>query len=164
MPHYFYLSSRSRKHIKRHFYVGIHSGSHFLIDTFQTPDDLLLFLEHSNPVRTIEQNLNTTLFTYTLTDGRMAGTIGIAKRNQVRKENLITEVRDGFMIEVEEVEELTLTAELCVVARRTNKGLSIITAFPGGYARPFAQKGQPAEEYELNKQFWKEHVLLKPKG
>jgi hypothetical protein len=160
----FLCSARSRRHPRRHYNFGIHAGSYFLTDTFPTPDDLLFFLGHSSPVITIEQNLNTTLFIYRLTDGRMAGTIGIAQRNQVRKENLTTEVRDGFMIEVEEVEELTLTPELCVIARRTNKGLSIITALPGGYARPFAQKGQPAEEYELNKQFWEEHVLVKLKS
>jgi hypothetical protein len=62
------------------------------------------------------------------------------------------------------VSQLPLTAEFCIIAQETEEGLSIITAFPGAYARPFAQKSQPKEEYELNKKFWEEHVLLKQKN
>jgi hypothetical protein len=67
-------------------------------------------------------------------------------------------------MEVGMVDILPDTQLFCVIADETPEGLSIITAFPGGYARPFAQKSQPKDEYELNKKFWEEHVLLKRKS
>jgi hypothetical protein len=164
MPPNFYLTAKSRHHLRRHFGNGTMAGSYFLADTFQTSDDLLAFLENAKPVSITKQTANNSVFLYALTDGRMAGTVGIAKRNSFSADNLSHELRDGFQIEVGLVEELTFTADFCIVARQTSKGYSIVTAFPGSYARPFARKGQPSEEYALNKQFWSNHVLLKVKS
>lgn len=164
MPPNFYLTPKSRQHLKRHFGNGTMAGSYFLADTFQTSDDLLAFLENAKPVSITTQTGANAVFLYSLTDGRMAGTVGIAKRNSFTADNLSHELRDGFRIEVGLVEEQTFTTDFCIVARQTRKGYSINTAFPGSFARPFARKGQPASEFELNKQFWEDHVLLKVKS
>lgn len=160
----FQLTPESRRHLERHFGDGALAGSYFLQSTFETPDDLLLFLQNTSPVSVIKQPPSAIVFTYTLTNGRMAGTVGIMKKCSLSEKDLVREVREGFTIEVGLIEELRLTPDFCVVVRETLKGLSIITAFPGNYARPFAQKGQPAKEYALNKQFWAEHVLLRKKS
>jgi hypothetical protein len=164
MPPNFYLTPKSLRHLQRHFGNGTMAGSYFLAGTFQTSDDLLAFLENAEPVSITKQTATNSVFLYVLTDGRMAGTVGIAKRNSFSADNLSLELRDGFQIEVGLVEELTFTTDFYIIARQTSKGYSIITAFPGRFARPFARKGQPANEYELNKQFWEDHVLLKVKS
>ncbi|MFN5620481.1 MAG: hypothetical protein ACK478_04195 [Flavobacteriales bacterium] len=164
MAHFFYLTPIGRQHLAQHFGNGMRAGSYFLQETFQTPEDLIVFLNNVAPDNVFEQTPVTTVFTYTLTDGRMAGTVGIAKRDSVGSENITTEVRDGLVIEVAKLDELALTPEFSIVARRTNQGHSIITGFPGSPARPFARKRQPAPEYALNKLFWEEHILLKLKS
>jgi len=161
MAYNFYLTPRSLLHLERHFGQGMVAGSYFLNETFPTPHDLLLFLHSATPVSLVEQTPGTSMFTYILTDGRMAGTVGIAKKNTIRESNLRDDIRDGFTIQVGIIEELTFTSDFCIVARKTSQGYSIITAFPGSNARPFPRKGQPPEEYNINKQFWQEHVLLK---
>lgn len=164
MTYNFYLTPKSRGHLERHFGDGESAGSYFLKDTFLTPNDLLLYLPSATPTSVIEQTPSNRVFTYKLTDGRMAGTLGLMKRSSFSEKELARELRDGFTIDVGLVDQLELTADFCVVASETSKGLSIITAFPGNYARPFAQKGQPAREYALNKLFWEEHVLLRKKN
>lgn len=150
--------------MERHFGECKLAGSYFLQDTFESPADLLLYLENAIQTSPVIQTSNTTLFNYSLTDGRMAGMVGIAKRNCISEQHLSREIRDGITIDVGIVDELQFTPEFCIVARRTSKGHSIITAFPGGYARPFARKGQPSKEYALNKLFWEEHVLVRLKS
>ena len=164
MPHEFYLTPASRRHLERHFGDGAWAGSCFLKSTFETPDDLLLFLQNTSPVTVIKQPPSTIVFTYTLTNCKMAGTVGLMKKSSLSENDLVREIREGFTIEVGLVDGLRLTPDFCVVVRETLKGYRIITAFPGDYARPFAQKGQPAKEYALNKQFWAEHVLLRQKS
>jgi hypothetical protein len=164
MHHNFYLTQISRQHLAQHFGNVIRAGSYFLQETFQTPEDLIVFLNNVAPDNVFEQTPGTTVFTYTLTDGRMAGTVGIAKRDSVGLENITTEVRDGLVIEVAQLDELALTPDFSIVARRTSQGHSVITGFPGSPVRPFARKRQPAPEYALNKLFWEEHILVKLKS
>ena len=159
----FYFSDAGRKHVARHFGADQLAGSHFLPSTFASPEDLLSFIDSSPCVQIIPQSTGKSAYCFRIADGRMAGTSGLAARRSLLENNIVREVREGFTIEIGLVAELPLTAEFCVIAQETPAGLSIITAFPGGYARPFAQKGQPAEEYALNQLFWKEHVLLKQK-
>ena len=164
MPNDFYLTPASRRHLERHFGDGALAGSYFLKSTFETPDDLLLSLQKTSPVTMLKQPPSTIIFTYTLTNYRLAGTVGLMKKSSLSEKHIVREIREGFTIEVGHVDGLRLTPDFCVVVRETLKGFSIITAFPGDYARPFAQKGQPAKEYALNKQFWAEHVLLRQKS
>ena len=160
----FYITPKSLRHLERHFGECKLAGSYFLRDTFERPADLLKYLENVTQKSSIIQTSNTTVFNYSLTDGRMAGMVGITKRNCISKQNLARDIRDGITIDVGIVDELQFTPEFCIVARRTSKGHSIITAFPGSYARPFARKGQPSKEYALNKLFWEEHVLVRQKS
>lgn len=161
MRRIFYFSEAGRKHVERHFGSENLAGSHFLRSTFSTPDELLAFVNSTEPTQVIEQSVGKTAFCFELSDGRMAGKSGLATRKDIPENHIIRETREGFTMEIGFVSELPLTNEFCVVAQESPKGLSIITAFPGGYARPFAQKGQPADEFALNKQFWEDHLLLK---
>jgi hypothetical protein len=160
----FYITPKSLRHLERHFGECKLAGSYFLRDTFESPADLLQFLEKATPTSFVFQTFNNTVFNYSITDGRMAGSVGITKRNCISKQNLSREIRDGITMDVGIVDEPQFTPEFCIVARRTSKGYSIITAFPGSYARPFARKGQPSKEYALNKLFWEEHVLVRLKS
>jgi hypothetical protein len=98
MPPNFYLTPKSRQHLQRHFGNGTMAGSYFLADTFQTSDCLLAFLENAEPVSITKRTATNSVFLYALTDGRMAGTVGIAKRNSFTADNLSYELRDGFQI------------------------------------------------------------------
>lgn len=159
----FYFSEAGRQHVGRHFGAENLAGSHFLRSTFSTPDELLAFVNSIEPTQVIEQSAGKSAFCFELNDGRMAGTSGLAARKDIPANAIVRETREGYTMEIGFVSELPLTNAFCVIAQKTSQGLSIITAFPGDYARPFAQKGQPAEEYALNKKFWEEHVLLKQK-
>ena len=103
------------------------------------------------------------MFSFCLHDGRMAGKLGLVKRAQIPNEDIILLSREGFTIEVGLVDELPETPKFCVIADQTLDGLSVVTAFPGSYARPFAQKSQPNDQFILNQQFWEQHVLIKKK-
>lgn len=163
MKNRFFLSESARKHVARHFgKVGL-AGSHFLPQTFSNPEQLLLYVIEHDPREVIAQSECKAAFCYRLDGGRLAGTSGLGLRKTLAEKDIIREVREGYTLEVGIVEELPLTSDFCIIAQQSPEGLNIITAFPGGYARPFAQKGQPAEEYALNKRFWEEHVLLKQK-
>lgn len=163
MKHLFYFSDAGRKHVARHFDMHNLAGSHFLQSTFSTPDDLLSYLNATHSMQIIPQSSGKSAYCFRMADGRMAGTSGLAQRSHLPAQDIVREVREGYTIEIGLLAELPLTADFCIIAQETEEGLSIITAFPGGYARPFAQKGQPPEEYALNKRFWEEHVLLKQK-
>jgi hypothetical protein len=149
--------------VARHFGSNNLAGSHFLRSTFATSDDLLYFINSTPPIQTITQSPGKSAFCFELDDGRMAGTSGLAARKDIPANAIVREAREGFTMEIGLVDHLPETNQFCVIADESTEGLSIITAFPGGYARPFAQKGQRAEEYALNKLFWEEHVLLKQK-
>jgi hypothetical protein len=164
MKHIFYFSDAGRKHVARHFDMDNLAGSHFLKSTFSTPDDLLSYLNATAPIQIIPQSSGKSAYCFRIADGRMAGTSGLALRSHLPAHDIVREIREGYTIEIGLVTELPLTSEFCIIAQETEDGLSIITAFPGRYARPFAQNSQPREEYELNKKFWEEHLLLKQKN
>ncbi len=157
----FYYSESGRKHVARHFVDSDLAGSHFLSSTFPTPDDLLAYVNANAPREIFKQSMGKCAYCFNLSDGRMAGTSGIALRQELNSQDIVREVRDGYTIDVGIVKTLPLTSEFCIIAHESPQGLSIVTAFPGGYARAFAQKGQTSEEYALNEQFWAEHILLR---
>jgi len=159
----FYLSADQREHVVRHFLQTDLAGSHFYTDVIASPEALLLIINDILPEQVISQSKARSAFSFTSKDGLPIGTCGLAFRRDLREEQITRQVREGYTIEIGFVDRLPETNQFCVIADETTEGLSIITAFPGGYARPFAQKGQPPEEYALNKLFWEEHVLLKQK-
>lgn len=162
--HAFYYSEVGRRHVARHFDNLDLAGSHFLLSTFPTPDDLLAYVNANTPKEVIKQSAGKWAYCFQLSDGRMAGTSGIVLRQELNMQDIVREVRDGYTMDIGIVERIPLTSELCIVGQESPQGFSIITAFPGRFARPFAKKGQPPEEYALNQQFWKEHVLLRRGG
>jgi len=159
----FYFSAAQREHVIRHFVQTDLAGSHFYTDAIASPEALLNLINGIAPEQIIRQSKIRSAYSFKSIDGNPIGTCGLAFRRDLLEEQISRHVRDGYTIEVGIVDRLPETNQFCVIADETPEGLSIITAFPGGYARPFAQKGQPAEEYALNKRFWEEHVLLKQK-
>lgn len=159
----FYIAPEQRAHVARHFNRSDFAGSHFYAASFATPESLVAFVNNTQPLEVIKQSEVRFAFRFATITKQPVGTCGLALRSELEPEQLTKLVREGFTIDIGIVDQLPETTEFCVIADATLEGLSIITAFPGGYARPFAIKSQPATEYALNKQFWEEHVLLKQK-
>jgi hypothetical protein len=163
MNRLFYIAPTQRAHVARHFNQSDLAGSHFYAASFASPESLVAFVNNTEPLEVIKQSEKRFAFRFASINKQPVGTSGLALRSELNPEQLAKLVREGFTLEIGIVDQLPETTEFCVIADETLEGLSIITAFPGGYARPFAQKSQPATEYALNKQFWEEHVLLKQK-
>jgi hypothetical protein len=151
-------------HLIRHFGANDLAGSYFLPEVFATPTELVDFINAHPHTHSIDQGNGRMAFHFETSDKMIVGTCGLARREEVDAGCILREQREGYTLEIGYVESLPFTHEFCVIADRREYGFHIITAFPGGYARPFAQKSQPREEYELNKKFWEEHVLLKQKN
>jgi hypothetical protein len=137
------------------------AGSHFYPCVFRDPEVLIDYINAHEPLEVIQQLDKRFAFCFAATDGNPVGTSGLAKRQDLQPSQIERQVREGFTVEVGIVDSLPETHLFCVIADETSDGFSIITAFPGGNARPFPRKSQPREEFELNSTFWKEHVLLK---
>ena len=159
----FYITPKARKHLLRHFSENTFSGSHFNQHVFNCPEDLVSYLNSDEDKEFCIQyeSKNSICFAYTHIES--IGTEGIALRNAIGEENIIFSQRDGYNLDIALCEHIPETNIFLVFARKTKIGLSITTAFPGRYSRPFPRKGQSSNEYLLNKKFWKEHVLLKKK-
>jgi len=140
------------------------AGGHFYSDVFGDPEDLIDYINTHKPLEVIQQREKRFAFCFAEMVGHPVGTSGLAKRIDLQGSQIERHVREGYTLEVGIVDNLPETHLFCVIADETPNGFSVITAFPGDYARSFAQKGQPAKEYALNKQFWAEHVLLRKKS
>jgi hypothetical protein len=160
----FILSEHRHGHLLRHFGDNSPAGSHFNTAVFASPQELILFINSNAPISTQSYSEKKVAYLFRTTDGTAVGTDGLALRKSIPAEDIVQENRDGYSLSIGLIAELPITQEFCVIAYETPEGLSIVTAFPGGYARPFAQKGQPTKEYALNKQFWEDHVLVRKKG
>ena len=160
----FILSANRHDHILRHFGDHTLAGSHFNSDVFASPQELMLFINSNAPISNQSYSEKKAAYLFQTKDGRAVGTQGVALRKNILPVDIVIEKREGYTLSIGLIEELPITREFCVITYDTSEGLSIMTAFPGSYARPFAQKGQPAKEYALNKQFWTEHVLLRKKS
>jgi hypothetical protein len=161
MNRHFFITPNRRKHLLRHMLPTELAGSHFYPHVFGDAEVLIDYINVHEPLEVIQQLDNGFAFCFSTLDGNPVGTSGLAKRKVLQPSQIEQQVRDGFTIEVGIVDSLPVTHLFCVIAHETSDGFSIITAFPGGNARPFPRKSQPREEFELNRTFWKEHVLLK---
>ena len=159
----FYLAESQREHVVRHFAQSDLAGSHFYTDIIASPEALIQLINSSLPDETILQTDVRSAYSFKSKSGLPIGTCGLALRSELREDQISRHVREGYTLEIGFVDRLPETNQFCIIADETPEGLSVITAFPGSYARPFAQKGQSPAEYALNKQFWEEHVLLKRK-
>ena len=160
----FILPESRLAHLMRHFGANDLAGSYFLQDVFATPTELVDFINANPPTHSLDQGNGRMAFLFETLDKVIVGTCGLARREDVDSGCILREQREGYTLEIGYLLSLPFTHEFCVIADRREDGFHIITAFPGGYARAFAQKSQPTEEYELNKKFWEEHVLLKKKN
>jgi hypothetical protein len=164
MTRSFYIKETRRPHLLRHMLPSELAGGHFYSDVFGDPEDLIDYINTHKPLEVIQQREKRFAFCFAEMVGHPVGTSGLAKRIDLQGSQIERHVREGYTLEVGIVDNLPETHLFCVIADETSNGFSIITAFPGDYARSFAQKGQPAKEYALNKQFWAEHVLLRKKS
>jgi hypothetical protein len=160
----FFIADSRLAHLTRHFGALDLAGSYFLPEVFSTPAEMLDFINVHQPTHSINQGNDRMAFLFESNNKMLIGTCGLARRDEVDAGCIMRGQREGYTLEIGYVDSLPFTHEFCVIANRREDGFHIITAFPGGYARPFAQKSQPREEYELNKKFWEEHVLLKQKN
>jgi hypothetical protein len=160
----FILPDSRLAHLIRHFGANDLAGSYFLLEVFATPTELVDFINAHPHTHSIDQGNGRMAFLFETSDKMIFGTCGLARKEDVDAGCIIREQREGYTLEIGYMDSLPSTHEFCVIADRRQDGFHIITAFPGGYARSFAQKSQPREEYELNKKFWEEHVLLKQKN
>jgi hypothetical protein len=156
----FIITENRRAHLLRHMLPIELAGSHFYPHVFGDPEALIDIIHAHEPLEVIQQRDKRFAFCFATMDGTPVGRLGLAKRKDLDPSHIERHVREGYTMEVGMVDILPETHRFCVIADETAEGFSIITAFPGEYARPFAQKGQPREEYELNRAFWEEHILL----
>jgi hypothetical protein len=160
MTRSFHVKENRRAHVLRHMLSSELAGSHFYPHVFGDPEELIDYINLHEPLDVIKQRNKRFAFCFAALDGNPVGKSGLAKRKDLNPSHIEQLVRDGFTIEVAKVDTLPETNLFCVIADDTSEGFSIITAFPGGNARPFAQKSQGKKEYDLNRAFWEEHILL----
>jgi len=160
MTRSFHIYENSCTHLLRHMQSSELAGSHFYPHVFGEPQALIDYINSHEPLEVIQQRNKRFAFCFAELDGNPVGKAGLAERKDLNPSHIERHVREGYTIEVGIVDTLPETHLFCVIADETPDGLSIITAFPGGFARPFAQKSQTKVEYELNLAFWEEHVLL----
>ena len=156
----FHIKETRRPHMLRHMHPSELAGSQFYSHVFGDPEELIDYINAHEPLEVILQREKRFAFCFAEMDGHPVGTSGLAKRIDLQASQIERHVREGYTLEVGIVDKLPETHLFCVIADETPNGLSIITAFPGEFARPFAQKSQTKQEYELNRAFWDEHVLL----
>jgi hypothetical protein len=156
----FYIAPENTLHLARHFAGSDVAGSHFDLDAFPTIESFVEYINEHEPHEVIEQSENKKAYLFRHHLGTNVGTCGIAKRTDIPSNDIIVENRDGFQIEIGLVKELPKTQEFCVIASETDRGKSVITAFPGMYAPPFPAVDQNKEDYLKSNEFWLTYVLI----
>lgn len=144
-----------------HFGNSNSAGSVFFTRVFATPAELIDYINSCEPSETILQTSSREALVFHMAEA--VGNTGIILRSQVPAENIITESRNGFLVEVALVHELDLAFEFCVIVEKINGVSFLITAFPGAYSLPFPHEGQEQEEFNKSKLFWQEYMLCRKK-
>ena len=155
------LSEKARHHLSLHLGDSTAAGSVFFKHVFESPDDLLGYINACEPNEIFQQGINRKALVFHTAEA--VGTSGLIKRKEVSSENIILESRNGFEVEVALLNELSLAYEFCAIVESIGEVERLITAFPGGYSLSFPYDGQEPEEYEKSKLFWQEHVLCRKK-
>ena len=155
------LTEKAKKHLALHFGNSNSAGSVFFTHVFASPKDLHEYVNSCEPSVVIAQSeFREALIFHTV---EAVGNSGIILRSQVSDENIISESRNGFQVEVALLDELELAYEFCVIVEKKNGLSSIITAFPGGYSLSFPYEGQAEDEFKKSTEFWQENILCRKK-
>lgn len=157
----FFINPENRQHLIRHFPGSDIPGSHFFPEIFESIEDLLDYIHQHKPFEVIEQSSGRKAYCYKHHLNLNVGTYGIANRIAIPAKDIIVEKRDGFQIEVGLVKELPQTSEFCVIAADTDRGKSVITAFPGLYAPPFPSNRMTEDDLLSSQTFWQKFILVK---
>ena len=150
-------------HIKTHFGASEKSGSKFNFDVFPDVNLLLSAFIHMTPVRIIKQSNNREAHEYCFPGPDFVGFNGVGLRKDFPNAAIKVEIRNGFETEFIEVDSLTKTCFVTVIAELKEAEYSIITIYPGRYAPAFPYAGMAKEEQLIAEKFWTEHVLLRLK-
>ncbi len=153
------LTEKAEKHLAIHFGNSNSAGSVFFTHVFASPRELHEYINSCEPSEVISQSEFREALIFHAAEA--VGNSGIIQRSQVSIENIISETRNGFQVEVALLEELELAYEFCVITEKNNGQSSIVTAFPGGYSLSFPYEGQTAEEFEKSTEFWQEYILCR---
>jgi hypothetical protein len=153
------ISEKAKHHLRLHFGDSNAAGSVFFKQVFQSPEELLLYINSCEPSEIFYQGSNRKALVFHMAEA--VGTSGLIRRNEVTAENVILESRNGFEVEVALLKELSQTYEFCAIVEIINDMEYLITAFPGGYSLSFPYEGQESEEYEKSKLFWQEYILCR---
>jgi len=157
----FVISPDKVQHLNRHFAGSKVPGSHFNTDVFPTIDSLIEYINKHEPYTIIQQSATKKAYLFMHEEGIEVGTCGIAKRDSLPTNDIITEQRDGFSIEIGLVKELPKSNEFCVIATDTIDGKMVLTAFPGMFAPPFPEAEKNEGDYLKSKYFWQKYILIK---
>jgi len=155
------LTENAERHLSLHFGNSDSAGSVFFTNVFATPSELLDYINSCEPSETIVQSSSREALIFHTAEA--IGNTGIILRSQVPAENIITDSRNGFQVEVALLHELDLAFEFCVIVEKVNGESFVITAFPGAYSLPFPYEGQEEEEFKKSKLFWQEFMLCRKK-
>ena len=155
------ISIESKEHIKIHFGVGNKAGSSFNSELFNNVDQVLSVIENKKPESIVSQNNLREAHTYNLTDVGIIGYLGVGKREDFKNNPIITEQRNGCLVDFIEVDELPATSFLTLICEKKNEKLDLITLFPGQYAPAFANPNMHPDERMISQIFWSENILLK---
>jgi hypothetical protein len=155
------LTERAERHLALHFGDSNAAGSVFFKDVFEGPNDLLVYINTCEPSEIIEQANNRRSLVFHTVEA--VGNSGIIERMRVSIEDIISESRNGFQVEVALLDELELAYEFCVIVETNNDKQFVITAFPGGHSLSFPYEGQTEEDFEKSTLFWQEYILCRKK-
>ncbi|MEK0420775.1 MAG: hypothetical protein EBV15_07050 [Bacteroidetes bacterium] len=155
------ISETSKNHLKVHFGEWEKSGSKFNLDVFPNLNSLLSSLITITPARIIKQSNNREAHEYCFPEPHFTGFNGVGLRKDFPNAVIQTEIRNGFETEFIEVDSLTKTCFVTVIAELKDAEYSIITVYPGRYAPAFPYTGMVKEEQLIAEKFWKQHILLR---
>jgi len=155
------LTEKAEKHLAVHFGNSNSAGSVFFTHVFANPKELHEYVNSCEPSEHITQSeFREALIFHT---AEAVGNSGIILRSQVSAENIISESRNGFQVEVALLDELELAFEFCVIVEKRSGLSSIVTAFPGGYSLSFPYEGQTEDEFNKSTEFWQNYILCRKK-
>jgi hypothetical protein len=150
-------------HLKTHFGTAGISGSKFNPDIFPNVDSLLNALSTMVPIRIVKQSNNREAHEYYFPELAFTGFYGVGLRKDYPNAEVLTEIRNGFIVSYIELQTFPKTQYVTVVAELKDGDYRLVTVFPGKYAPAFPYSAMSEEEKQEAEAFWKDYILLKEK-
>lgn len=148
-------------HLSSHFGPKKQSGSYFNADQFESPQDIIAYINQNKPQAVFLQSNGREAHLFELAENKIVGYQGLANINALGNTKIETEWRNGFKVRSARVKSLLPSSSFCVIIEKNNAENVVITMFPGIYAPPFPYSEQSEVDYNNCKLFWNNYVLLK---